>query len=346
MEITSQRIVELVQGRLIGSPDVVINGVATLDNASETQVSFLGNDKYRQKVNLSKAGVVIVPENFALTVPEKRAWIMCKDPSEAFATITAYFVPPPPIPRPGIHDTAVVAGAANLGNSIHIGAHVTIGEDTEIGDYSIIEAGCYIGEGTRIGSHCRLYPNSTIRERCILGNKVIIHSGSVIGSDGFGYISGLGGHKKIPQVGRVQIDDDVEIGANVTIDRARFDRTWIKRGVKIDNLVQIAHNVIIGEDTIIVSQVGISGSVEIGKRVILAGQAGIPGHVTIGDGAIIMAKSGLLEDAPPGEVLMGIPTVPRLQFWKQQVCLQKLPELVKKVKVLEKELETLKKQLA
>ena len=170
---------------------------------------------------------------------------------------------------------------------------------------------------------------------------MIIHSGSVIGSDGFGYISGADGHKKIPQVGFVQIDDDVEIGANVTIDRARFDRTWIKKGVKIDNLVQIGHNVVVGEYTIIVSQVGISGSVEVGKKVIIAGQVGIPGHVSIGDGAIIMAKSGLFGDAPPGEVLMGIPTVPRKQFWQQTICLQKLPDLVKQVKRLEEQLADL-----
>ena len=346
-EFSAHEIAELVHGELIGPADLTVRGVATLDNANETQLSFLSNDKYRQRLATSKACVVLVPVKLTLEAPPQgRAWIKCKEPSEAFAIVTSYYVLPPAVPQPGIHSTAVVGTSVKLGHTVHIGAHVVLGNNVEIGDNSVIEAGSYVGDETHIGNSCRLFPNVTIRERCKIGNKVIIHSGSVIGSDGFGYIPSGDGHRKIPQVGFVQIDDDVEIGANVTVDRARFDRTWIKKGVKIDNLVQIAHNVVVGEYTIIVSQVGVSGSVEIGKKAILAGQAGIPGHVTIGDGAIIMAKSGLLDDAPPGAVLMGIPTVPRKQFWKQTACLQKLPELVKQVKRLEKQLEDLKKNLS
>ena len=340
--LDSGKITELVEGELIGPDSITVTGVATLAEAAETHLSFLANDKYRQKVNTSKACVVLVPENFTSAVQQNRAWIKCKDPSAAFTLVTAQYAPPTLVPQPEIHPTACIAESAKIGDAVHIGAHVVVGNKVDIDDRSIIEAGCYIGDETCIGMNCRLFPNVTIRERCVIRNQVIIHSGTVIGSDGFGYITNETGHKKIPQVGIVQIEDNVEIGANVTIDRARFDRTWIKKGVKIDNLVQIAHNVVVGEDTMIISQVGISGSVDIGKNVILAGQAGIPGHVTIGDGAILMAKSGLLDNAPPGAFLMGIPAVPRKLFWKQTACLKKLPDLVKKVKELEAELKELK----
>ena len=344
-KFTSGEIANLVQGSLIGPENLIVNGVATLVQATPTQLSFLANDKYRGKVDASKAGVILVPANFSPSATNKRAWIQCKDPSDAFGLVTLQFSPPPIIPQHGKHPTAVVAESAKIGRAVHIGAHVVIRGHAEIGDHSIIEAGCYIGDETCIGKNCRLFPNVTIRERCILRNQITIHSGTVIGSDGFGYTPGDKGHKKIPQVGIVQIEDDVEIGANVTIDRARFDRTWIKKGVKIDNLVQIAHNVIIGEYAIIVSQTGISGSVDIGKNAVLAGQAGVPGHVTIGDGAVLMAKSGLLDDAPPGAFLMGIPAMPRKQFWKQTACLKKLPDLVGRVRTLEGELKRLKAEI-
>ena len=341
-EITSGEIAKLVRGTLIGPENLTVNGVASLVQATKTQLSFLAHDSYRNKVAASKAGVILVPENFSPPTDDKRAWIKCKNPSDAFGWITLQYSPPPLIPRPEKHPTASIAMSAKIGKAVHIGAHAVIRDKVKIGDNSIIEAGCYIGDETSIGRSCRFYPNVTIRERCIIRNRVTVHSGTVIGSDGFGYTPGEKGHKKIPQVGIVQIEDDVEIGANVTVDRARFDRTWIKKGVKIDNLVQIAHNVIIDEYAIIVSQTGISGSVNIGKNVILAGQSGVPGHVTIGDGAVLMAKSGLLDNAPPGAFLMGIPAMPRKQFWKQTACLKKLPDLVTRIKALEKELECLK----
>ena len=344
-EFTSQEIAELVQGELSGPESLIVTGVATLVQATETQLSFLANDKYRDQVKDSKACVILVPENFTPSDTQKRAWIRCKDPSSAFTSVTLHYAPPPLVPQPGIHPSASVAESAIIGVAVHIGANAIVGNHAKIGDYSLVEAGCYIGAEVSVGCDCRFFPNVTLRERCVIGNRVMVHSGTVVGSDGFGYATDDKGHKKIPQVGIVQIDDDVEIGANVTIDRARFDRTWIKKGAKIDNLVQVGHNVVIGENTIIISQVGISGSVTIGKNVILAGQAGIPGHVTIGDGAVLMAKSGLLNDAHPGAYLMGIPAVPRKLFWKQTACLKKLPDLARKVKELESQVQELNRKI-
>jgi len=342
-ELTAREISKRVQGELVGPGDIVVSGVSTLQQATETDLSFLGNKRYTNQVAASKASIVLVPVDFTSLTDDGRAWIKCSDPSEAFGVITAEYASEPVISSAGIHPSAVIETPELIHSSVHIGAHVVIGKDVEIGENSIVEAGCYVGTESRIGCSCRFFPNTTIRERSVIGNRVIIHSGTVIGSDGFGYIPNPDGHKKIPQVGYVQIDDDVEIGANVTIDRARFDRTWIKKGVKIDNLVQVAHNVIVGEHTFILAQVGISGSVRIGKRVILAGQAGVAGHIDIGDGATITAKTGLISDVEPGVVLYGYPAVPRATFWKQAANIQKLPELRKRIRQLEREVDRLKK---
>ncbi len=346
LELTAREIAIIVGGEVIGQDSLAINGVATLGKAEQNHLSFLSNDKYRSAVISSSARIVLVPLDFSEIPQDNRAWIKCSDSSASFSLITARFAPPPRIPPSGRHPSAVISETAKIHPTAHIGANATIEADVTIGENSIVEAGCFIGYETTAGAGCRFYPNVTIRERTRIGNNVIIHSGTVIGSDGFGYIPDPKGHRKIPQVGNVQIDDDVEIGANVTVDRARFDRTWIKNGVKIDNLVQVAHNVVIGENTFIVSQAGVSGSVEIGKGVILAGQVGISGHVTIGDGATIMGKAGVAKDVGPGETLMGIPAVARSQFWRQTAYIQKLPELAKKIKTLEKEIQALKDQLA
>jgi UDP-3-O-[3-hydroxymyristoyl] glucosamine N-acyltransferase len=336
-QLAAGQIAELTNGELVGAENIIISGIATLENATENQLSFLGNKLYKQQVLNSKAAVVLVPTDFSASPTTDRAWIKCQDPSAAFSLITSQFIPPAKPPAPGIHRSAVIAESARVQSQVHIGPHVVIDEGVEVGEGSIIEAGSYVGRETNIGSRCRLFPNVTIMERSVIGNNVIIHSGSVIGSDGFGYISSSEGHAKIAQLGIVQIDDDVEIGASVTIDRARFDRTWIKKGVKIDNLVQVGHNVIIGEHSIIISQAGISGSVQIGKGAILAGQAGVAGHLKIGDGAVIMAQAGISADVESGVELMGTPAVPRKQFWRQAANLQKLPELRKRLRKLERE---------
>jgi UDP-3-O-[3-hydroxymyristoyl] glucosamine N-acyltransferase len=243
----------------------------------------------------------------------------------------------------GIHPTAVIGKEVILGKDVAVEPYVVIDDHAVIEDSTIIYMGVYVGHHTRIGKDCLIYPHVTIRERVTVGDRVIIHSGSVIGSDGFGFSTVKGAHHKIPQIGTVIIEDDVEIGANVTIDRARFDKTWIKKGTKIDNLVQIAHNVIIGENSVIVSQTGISGSTEIGNNVTLAGQSGIVGHITIGDNAVIAAQSGVTKSVPANTCVSGYPAKPHSKAKRINACLQRLPELFKSIVKLHErigELET------
>jgi UDP-3-O-[3-hydroxymyristoyl] glucosamine N-acyltransferase len=232
-----------------------------------------------------------------------------------------------------------------LGKDVAIGPYVVVEDNVSIGDKSIIYAGCFIGHHTRIGRDTFIYPHVSIRERISIGNRVIIHCGTVIGSDGFGFATIKGLHHKIPQIGTVQIGDDVEIGANVTIDRARFDKTVIGNGTKIDNLVQIAHNVIIGENSIIVAQAGISGSTTIGKGVTLAGQAGLVGHITIGDGAVVAAQAGVTKSVPPNVTVSGYPARQHDAAKKVNACVQNLPKLYAKVEELKKKIEELEARL-
>jgi UDP-3-O-[3-hydroxymyristoyl] glucosamine N-acyltransferase len=221
---------------------------------------------------------------------------------------------------------------------------VVIEDKVSIGDKSVIYAGCFVGHHTRIGTDALIYPNVSIRERVLIGNRCIIHSGAVIGSDGFGFVTVEGKHQKIPQTGTVEIGDDVEIGANVSIDRARFDKTVISRGTKIDNLVHIAHNVVIGEDSLVVAQAGISGSTVIGRNVIIAGQAGLVGHINIGDNAVLAAQAGVTKSVPENTMVSGYPAQEHGQALRINACIQNLPRLYETVKELKKKIEELKSQ--
>ncbi|MCZ2342727.1 MAG: UDP-3-O-(3-hydroxymyristoyl)glucosamine N-acyltransferase, partial [Bacteroidales bacterium] len=266
-----------------------ISGLASLDDANPGDLAFFGNPKYLKAVRKSRATAVLVPHGFAEEVPAIRIWV--DDPGAAFAKLLPAFVPPVVTFAPGVHPTAVIAPEAKLGEGVHIGPYAVIEPGAIIGARSLVSAHTYIGHGARVGEDCRIYPNVTIRERCTLADRVILHSGVVIGADGFGYEFRDGAHQKIPQTGIVVIEDDVEIGANSTVDRARFGRTWIRKGTKIDNLVQIGHNVTIGENCILCAQVGISGSTRLGNFVTLAGKVGLGGHIELGDGVIFGAMS-------------------------------------------------------
>jgi len=328
-------------GELRGNPEASVTGVASLAEAGSTDLAFLGNNLYRDAVLPSAAAIVLVPADFTPEPPAGRAWIVCANTSAAFSEVVDLFAPPPVVFAPGIHPRAVVAADAQVDDSAHIGAGAVIAGGAGIGANSVIGANCVIGEHTQIGSDCLIYANVTIRERCRIGNRVIIHSGTVIGSDGFGFIPGRDGHRKIPQVGIVQIDDDVELGALVAVDRARFGKTWIKRGSKIDNQVQIAHNVIIGANCLIAGQCGFAGSCEIGDNVMFGGQVAVVGHLHIGDGAIIMGKSGITKDVPPGSTMFGIPAVERKQFARNQLSLHRIDKLVSQVRELQARLDAL-----
>jgi UDP-3-O-[3-hydroxymyristoyl] glucosamine N-acyltransferase len=311
----------------------LIVGVASLDDANEGDLSFYGNSKYLKALRKSHATAVLVPHGFAEEVPATRVWV--DNPAEAFAKLLEVFAPAPISPVPGIHPSAIVAADAEIGEGVTIEALAVIESGARIGARTVIGAHGYIGHHAVLGEECRLYPHVTIRERSLIGKRVVLHPGVIIGSDGFGYEIRDGRHQKIPQTGTVQIDDDVEIGANSTIDRARFGRTWIQEGVKIDNLVQIAHNVTVGRHTVICAQVGISGSVRVGNYVTLAGKVGVNGHIEIGDGAIAAAMGAITKSVPPREVLVGVPAKPMREYKRNLALLNNIDKLYERVKRLE-----------
>ncbi|MFZ2655745.1 MAG: UDP-3-O-(3-hydroxymyristoyl)glucosamine N-acyltransferase [Victivallales bacterium] len=334
-EINVRELAKLVEGKIVGDENIVIKSISSLKNAGPGELSFLANKKYAAQVQKTRASAVIAGEDFTEPPKEGQSFILCKNANTAFSKAIDFFAPPPIKFPPTIDPKASVAKSARIGKDVHVGPCAVIDEEAEIGDGSVICAGTYVGHYSKIGSKCLIYPNVSIRERCIIGSRVIIHSGTVIGSDGFGFEAGPMGIQKIPQVGIVQVDDDVEIGGNCTIDRARFGRTWLKRGVKLDNQVHLAHNVVVGEFSMLIGQSGVAGSTEIGRGVIIAAQAGINGHITIGDGARVAGTAGVLKDVPPGESVVGTPAESPRDFLERVT----LPAKVKKMKQTLKELE-------
>jgi len=329
VQLTARDIARLVGGELSGDPNQLLSGLAGLREATPGDVSFLASPKYQAAVKASRAGALIVARD--LVVDFDGAIIRVDNPSEAFADLVRQVAAPPVIFPPGVHPTAVVAASARLGKDVSIQPHAVIEDRAVIGQRTVIGAGTYIGHESRIGADCRFYANVSLRERTVVGDRVILHSGVVLGADGFGYEAVNGIHKKIPQVGNVEIGDDVEIGANSAVDRGRFGRTRIGQGTKIDNLVQIAHNCVVGEHCIICGLVGIAGSTIIGNHVTLAGQVGVAGHLTIGDKSIIMAQAGVTKDVPAGSVMLGAPAVPHKEFKRMNAVIQRLPEILAKL---------------
>ncbi len=326
----------LISGRTIGNPDTVITGVAGLEEAKAGDITYLVDKKNLKEITSLKASAIIAKQEIEGLSSN---WIIVDNPQFAFAKTLEIFYKPPTKPS-GISEQAVIGSNVSIGSDVSIHPLAFIGDDVEIGTRVTIMPGVYVGSGVKIGDDCCIYPNVTIRENVILGNNVIIQSGAVIGSDGFGYVLEKGEHYKIPQVGGVIIEDSVEIGANVTIDKATLGYTIIGRGTKIDNLVQVAHNVRIGKNCIIISQVGISGSVEIGDNAILAGQVGVRDHVKIGPCAIIGSQSGIANDIPEGQVFSGTPAIPHKTWLRAQSVYSRLPEYVKRLQKLERTLET------
>ncbi len=329
-------IAEWVNGRVEGSTERNIFGPCDLDSSGPEHISFLGNSRYLKAARASGAGAILVPPDYQ--EPSTGSLIRVDNPSDAFAIVVARMIPPEPEKQSGLHPSAVIAAEVSIGEGVHIGPHVTIEAGTSIGAGTIIEAGTSIGADVQIGADCHLHPNVTILRRSRIGSRVTLYSGCVIGSDGFGYELKDGKHQKIPQVGYVQIDDDVEIGAGTTIDRGRFDKTWIKEGTKIDNLVQIAHNVHIGPHAIIVAQNGISGSSHLGAYVVMGGQSATVGHVKIGDQVTITAWTAVTKDITEPGVYRGGPAKPMRDSMKIEALTQRLPELYKRLQALEKKL--------
>ena len=342
MKKTLKEIAKLIDGQVIGDGDTLITGASGIREATEGDITFLANSKYSSLMDKTRASAIITSAEAQDTT---KPIILTQNPSLAFVKIISLFAPDDIGHPSGIDYTVVMGKNVSLGKDVTIGAYSVIGDNVTIGDNVIIYAGCYIGHHTKIGSQTLIYPHVSIRERISIGSRVIIHSGAVIGSDGFGFATIKGAHHKIPQVGIVQIDDDVEIGANVTIDRARFDKTVIGRGTKIDNLVQIGHNVIIGENSLIVAQVGIAGSAIIGSNVTLGGQAGIVGHITIGDNAIVTGQTGVAKSVPADTMVSGYPARPFMTTQRVNASLKNLPKLFNTVKELKKKIEELEARL-
>ena len=338
MQKTLREIAKLIGGRVVGNGDILITGASGIREAAEGDITFLANPKYSSLMDKTRAAAIVTCAQAQKTI---KPVILIDNPSLAFAKIISMFIPDE-VGHPKMIDYTVIMGTnVSLGTDVAIGPYTVIGDNVTIGDNVIIYAGCYIGHQAKIGAKTLIYPQVSIRERVNIGCRVIIHSGTVIGSDGFGFATIQGTHHKIPQVGTVEIGDDVEIGANVTIDRARFDRTVIGRGTKIDNLVQIAHNVVIGENSLVVAQVGISGSTIIGNNVTLGGQAGLVGHITVGDNAIVTAQTGVAKSVPADTMVSGYPARPFMTTQRVNASLQNLPKLFDLVKELKKKIEAL-----
>jgi UDP-3-O-[3-hydroxymyristoyl] glucosamine N-acyltransferase len=337
--ITAGQIAAFVQGRLIGRPEIVIESVSGLKDAHASDLSFLANESCLREASNTQAAVLLTHRH----IPElTSAQIVVAHPAVAIAKIVEkFFVAQHRLS--GISNLAYCGQNAQFGENVSVWPFVTVQDNVKIGRETQLYSGVFVGEGCIIGEQCVIYPNVIIRERVMIGNRVIIHPGTVIGSDGFGYVQEGGRHRKIPQIGTVVIEDDVELGANVTIDRATFGKTVVSRGTKVDNLVQIAHNVVIGEDNIVVAQVGIAGSSSTGRHVMIGGQAGIADHVTIGDQAMIAARTGLSRDVAGGEVVAGTPAIPHKTWLKAMAVVAKLPELRDQIRKLEARLAALEK---
>lgn len=334
---------EYVGGRVIGDGSVVISRVSPIEEAGPGDITFLANPRYARLIAASKASAVIVaPEVVGAELATAgRSFLEVAQPYVAFAKILQLFAPSAEYRRE-IAASAHVEATAKLGENVSLYPNVYVGKNSRVGDRSVLLPGVFLGDRVEVGNDCVLHPNVVIGDRCRLGNNVILHAGVVVGSDGFGYAGSGDQRIKIPQVGVVEIEDNVEIGANSTIDRATLGRTLISRGAKIDNLVQIAHNVIVGENSVIAAQTGIAGSTKLGKSVTLAGQVGVINHIEIGDGATIGPQSGVPQSVPAGALLSGgIGVAPHHQWLKVMTLLPELPKLWHLVRTLEKQVAQL-----
>ena len=334
MSYSATEIAKLVGGEVVGDSRAILKSFAPAESAQAGDLTFAENEDYFARAEQSAATAIIADQRFSSA---KKILIRVPNARVAFARALALFFPEPKFAA-GIHPMAVVAKSAKIDPTAHIGPHCAVGERVKIGANSVLQGGNFIGDDSRLRDDVNLFPSVTIYPRTEIGNRVRIHAGTVIGSDGFGYVLDNGVHRKVPQIGNVVIGDDVEIGANVTIDRGALGSTIIGKGTKIDNLVQIAHNVEIGEHCIVIAQAGISGSTKLGNYVILAGQVGLAGHLKIGNQVTIAAQSGVMHDIPDGEKWLGSPAQPDKQTKRQFIAIQHLPDLLKRVAELEKKL--------
>ena len=342
MRKSISEIADFIGGQVEGDKDIWITGLSSLREAQEGDISFLSSPKYAALIHDTKASAIVVDMEMACPHP---TIIRTKDPSYAFSQIAFFFAEERVHPFKGIHETALIGRDVKLGENVSIGPYTVIDDHVSIGAHTTIYGGCYLAHHTRIGEHSLLFPHVTVYEKVTIGNRVIIHSGVVIGADGFGYVQKEGKNVKIPQIGTVIVEDDVEIGANVCIDRARIARTIIGQGTKIDNLVQIGHNAQIGQNCIIVAQVGVSGSVVLEDSVIIGGQVGLSGHQRIGKGSLVLGKSLVTKDWPPYSKVWGYPAKAYSEAVKLNALVSRLPQYVETIKKLQERVNELEKKL-
>ena len=340
-ELSLERIAESINGRIYGDAKLLIRGINSLSSAQKGEISFFTGGRLRDHVKTTKASALIVKELSNLFDGPQ---LIVPDPYLAYAKVASIFEPP--VPRyDGVSDKAVIGDNVDIGNNVSIYPFVYVGHGASIGSDVILFPGVFIGDRVKVDDGTVIYPNAAIMSDCIIGKRVIIHGGAIIGSDGFGFAKEGDRNVKIPQTGVVQIEDEVEIGANTTIDRAALGKTIIRKGVKADNLVQIGHNVVVGEHTVIVAQVGIAGSTKIGNNVVIGGQVGFTEHLVIGDRVMIGGKSGITHSLQAGEIVSGIPAMPHRLWLKTRGYIKKLPLYSERLKELERKVKELEKQL-
>ncbi|MDR1809046.1 MAG: UDP-3-O-(3-hydroxymyristoyl)glucosamine N-acyltransferase [Prevotella sp.] len=344
MSFSAQQIAEVLHGTVEGNPDVKVGSFSKIEDGQPGTLTFLANPKYAQYLYTTKASVVLVNDDFAAEQPVEATLIRVPNAYAALAALLEMVNTMLDPPKKGVEPNSFVAEDARVGENVYVGAFSYIANKAKIGDKTQIYPQVYVGENVEIGQNTVLYPGVKIYANCKIGNNCIIHSGAVIGSDGFGFAPENGIYKKIPQLGIVVIEDDVEIGANTAIDRAVMDATIIRKGVKLDNLIQIAHNVEIGQNTAMAAQVGISGSAKIGSNCMLGGQTGIGGHITIGNNVGVGAQSGIISNTADNAKVMGSPAIPLKGFFRSSAVFAKLPDLYLQINRLQKELDLLKAQ--
>lgn len=338
MEFSAKQVADLIEGRVEGNEQAKITTFAKIEEGQEGAISFLSNPKYTHYIYDTKSSVVLVNDDLVLERPVKATLIRVKNAYEAVARLLQLYAQMKPRKK-GISKTASISPSAHLGKDCYVGDFACVGDGVQIGDGAQIYPHVVIGDGVHIGNNALLYPHVTIYEGCRLGNNVTIHAGSVVGADGFGFAPGTEGYDKIPQIGIVTIEDDVEIGANTCIDRSTMGSTIIRKGVKLDNLVQIAHNVEVGENTVMSAQVGVAGSAKIGSWCMFGGQAGIAGHITVGDKTFVGAQCGVNSSLNGNESVIGSPAQEPKSFFKSSVLFRKLPEIYKRLNDLEKKVK-------
>ncbi len=344
MEFSAQQLAGVLNGTIVGDSNVTVRSFSKIEEGKPGSLAFLANPKYEHHIYETEASIVLVNNDFAPTAPIKATLIRVPNAYASLA-ILLDMVKSSKKEKSGIDTSAFIHSTATLGDNCYIGNFAYVGENVKLGDNCKVYPYAYIGDEVSVGNGTIFYPHVTIYEGCIIGNNCILHAGSVIGSDGFGFAPEGGNYKKIPQLGNVILEDDVEIGANTTIDRAVLDSTIIRKGVKLDNLVQIAHNVEVGEHTVMASQVGISGSVKIGKHCQFGGQAGIAGHIHIEDNVSVGAQSGVIGNIEEGRKILGAPAIDARLFMRSSAIFSRLPDVYRTIGKLEREIEQLKKEI-